>query len=173
MGRQGELMIRVMAAEMRSPNVSVTPINIEPYPPLSLTNDDSNRHATNNQNGPSVQQHQSSPTQHHQHQHHQHHHHHHTTTTGSTTTTTIVSNGGIIEPFDSSDAEVAQIDFQSAVNLRNKKKRGGGGGGAANGPPHEMPRPMSWEGELSDGEKEMCVDEDNSSQVILNRPLCK
>lgn len=141
-----------MAAEMRSPNVSVTPINIEPYPPVSLATGDNNRHATN-QNGPGQQP----PQQHH---HHHHQQHHHTTVTGSTTTTTIVSNGAIVEPFDSSDAEVAQIDFQSAVNLRNKKKRGG------NVAPQEMPRPMSWEGELSDGEKEMCVDEDSSSQVI-------
>lgn len=60
------------------------------------------------------------------------------------------------EPLDSSDAEVAQIDFQSSVNLRINKKRGN---------TNEMPRPMSWEGELSDGEKEMCTDEDSSMQV--------
>lgn len=111
-----------MATEMRSPNVSVTPINVEPYPPVSISGDD--RHL--NQNGPHA-----------------------------TTTTTVITNG---ELFDSSDAEVAQIDFQSAVNLRNKKKRAG-----LVAP--EMPRPMSWEGELSDGEKDMCVDEDSTSQV--------
>lgn len=54
---------------------------------------------------------------------------------------------------DSSDAEVAQIEFQSSgrVNLRTKK--------------NDVPRPMSWEGELSDGERDMCIDEDHGSQV--------
>lgn len=48
---------------------------------------------------------------------------------------------------------MANIDFH-AVNMRSKKKR------------DDIPRPMSWEGELSDGEKDgMCVDEENSAQV--------
>ncbi|XP_030756069.1 nuclear hormone receptor FTZ-F1 beta [Sitophilus oryzae] len=48
------------------------------------------------------------------------------------------------------DAELARIEFQ-AVNLRSKKSKA-----------EELPRPMSWEGELSDGERDgMCVDESN------------
>lgn len=60
---------------------------------------------------------------------------------------------GTLDIIDSSDAEVARIDFHS-VNMRSKKKR------------DDIPRPMSWEGELSDGEKDgMCIDEENSVQV--------
>lgn len=60
---------------------------------------------------------------------------------------------GTLDIIDSSDAEVARIDFHS-VNMRSKKKR------------DDIPRPMSWEGELSDGEKDgMCIDEENSAQV--------
>lgn len=61
-----------------------------------------------------------------------------------------LTNGDML---DSSDAEVAQIEFQSSgrVNLRTKK--------------NDVPRPMSWEGELSDGERDMCIDEDHGSQV--------
>lgn len=117
---------------MRSPNVSVTPINIEPYPPPILTNGNS------------------------------------TTTSSATTMTTeqpqrtrsaphpVITNGGSqsVDMLDSSDAEVAQIDFQS-VNMRSKKNKR-----------DDLPRPMSWEGELSDGERDMCVD-DTQSQVCL------
>lgn len=71
----------------------------------------------------------------------------------------VLQNG---EPLDSSDAEVAQIDFQSSVNLRINKKRNSS---------NDMPRPMSWEGELSDGEKNMCTDEDSSMQVPENLSL--
>lgn len=107
---------------MRSPNVSVTPINVEPYPPL-----------TNGEAPPSLDPHrlQHGPQ-------------------------SVILNG---ETLDSSDAEVAQIDFQS-VNLRTKKNRGNAG--------NEMPRPMSWEGELSDNERDMCVDEDSAIQVPEN-----
>lgn len=60
----------------------------------------------------------------------------------------------------SSDAEVAQIDFHSSkISLRHKLKKVVVG---------EVPRPMSWEGELSDGEKEMCIDEDSESQLPEN-----
>lgn len=64
-----------------------------------------------------------------------------------------LTNGDML---DSSDAEVAQIEFQSSgrVNLRTKK--------------NDVPRPMSWEGELSDGERDMCIDEDHGSQVKHN-----
>lgn len=59
----------------------------------------------------------------------------------------------------SSDAEVAQIDFHSSqISLRHKLKKVVVG---------DVPRPMSWEGELSDGEKEMCIDEDSESQVRI------
>lgn len=125
-----------MAADMRSPNVSVTPINMEPYPPAALT-------ALANGD-----------------------HHHHQQHGGG---------GGSSEPpLDPSDAEVAQIDFQSSrVNMRSKKtKRGGGssgGSGIGVGENHTadlLPRPMSWEGELSDCERDhMCIDDDHSLQV--------
>lgn len=69
-----------------------------------------------------------------------------------------LTNGDVL---DSSDAEVAQIDFRSStgrVNLRTTKK-------------NDVPRPMSWEGELSDGEgRDMCVDEEDErdgSQVVI------
>lgn len=63
---------------------------------------------------------------------------------------------GTLDILDSSDAEVARIDFHS-VNMRSKKKR------------DDIPRPMSWEGELSDAEKDgMCIDEENSAQVNLS-----
>lgn len=112
---------------MRSPNVSVTPINVEPYPPVSLAGDERLPGRTQIISDPGRSQNDQ---------------------------TAILSNG---ELFDSSDAEVAQIDFQSAVHMRNKKKRGS--------MVAEMPRPMSWEGELSDGERDMCIDEDSASQV--------
>ncbi|KAK4882119.1 hypothetical protein RN001_005438 [Aquatica leii] len=52
------------------------------------------------------------------------------------------------------DAEVAQIDFHStSVNLRQKKKLD----------ENDIPRPMSWEGELSEGERDMCIDEDGGT----------
>ncbi|XP_017771911.1 PREDICTED: nuclear hormone receptor FTZ-F1 beta [Nicrophorus vespilloides] len=95
-----------MSADMRSPNVSVTPINVEPYSPTAVPNGD--RHGAQS-----------------------------------------VHNGDVL---DTTDAEVAQIDFQSMVNMRHKKKRPGDG-------PSDIPRPMSWEGELSDNEREMCIDD--------------
>lgn len=109
-----------MAADMRSPNVSVTPINMEPpYPSTPLTNCD--------------------------------------LPTGEPQRTRSAPHPGLLngDVLDSSDAEVAQIDFQCAVNMRHKKKRDGA----------DVPRPMSWEGELSDHERDMCVDDDGGSQV--------
>jgi hypothetical protein len=110
-----------MAADMRSPNVSVTPINMEPpYPSTPIANCDM-------------------PTGEPQ-------------RTRSAPHPGLLTNGDVL---DSSDAEVAQIDFQCAVNMRHKKKRDGA----------DVPRPMSWEGELSDHERDMCVDDDSGSQV--------
>lgn len=118
-----------MAADMRSPNVSVTPINMEPYPPPVLTNGD--HHPP------------SEPPQ----------------RTRSAPHPAALMTNGSADILDSSDAEVARIDFQ-AVNMRSKKKR------------DDIPRPMSWEGELSDGERDgMCVDESVSSQVPENLSL--
>lgn len=108
-----------MDEDMRSPNISVTPINVEP-----LSNGDIVQ----------VHTHLREPQRTHSAPH-------------------PAANGDVL---DSSDAEVAQIDFQSAVNLRNKKKRAD---------VQDVPRPMSWEGELSDGERDMCIDDDNGSQV--------
>lgn len=108
-----------MATDMRSPNVSVTPINVEPYPSP----------------GEPPQRARSAPHP-----------------------AALISNG-IVDVLDSSDAEVARIDFQS-VNMRSKKTR------------EDIPRPMSWEGELSDGERDgMCMDEENSAQVPENLSL--
>ncbi|XP_050508194.1 nuclear hormone receptor FTZ-F1 beta [Diabrotica virgifera virgifera] len=108
-----------MATDMRSPNVSVTPINVEPYPPP----------------GEPPQRTRSAPHP-----------------------AALISNG-TVDVLDSSDAEVARIDFQS-VNMRSKIKR------------EDIPRPMSWEGELSDGEREgMCIDEENSAPVPENLSL--
>lgn len=123
-----------MAADMRSPNVSVTAINMEPYPPSALTNGD----------------------------------HRVTSLQGSG------SNSVGEPPLDPSDAEVAQIDFQSThVNMRSKKTKRGGSGAVIVAADHNsaelLPRPMSWEGELSDCERDhMCIDDDHSSQVIKN-----
>lgn len=118
-----------MAADMRSPNVSVTPINMEPYPPQVLANGD--HHPP------------SEPPQ----------------RTRSAPHPAALMTNGSTDILDSSDAEVARIDFQ-AVNMRSKKKR------------DDIPRPMSWEGELSDGERDgMCVDEGVSSQVPENLSL--
>lgn len=144
MGRQGELILAAaMAADMRSPNVSVTPINMEPYPPAALT-------ALTNGD-------------HHVHQGHAH--------------ATIITGGGggggggggvggNEPPLDPSDAEVAQIDFQSThVNMRSKKSKRAGAIVEHNSS-ELLPRPMSWEGELSDCERDhMCIDDDHSSQV--------
>ncbi|XP_018572279.1 nuclear hormone receptor FTZ-F1 beta isoform X1 [Anoplophora glabripennis] len=123
-----------MAADMRSPNVSVTPINMEPYPPQVLSNGD--HHPP------------SEPPQ---------------RTRSAPHPAALMTNdffySGSTDILDSSDAEVARIDFQ-AVNMRSKKKR------------DDIPRPMSWEGELSDGERDgMCVDEGVSSQVPENLSL--
>ncbi|CAH1381399.1 unnamed protein product [Tenebrio molitor] len=116
-----------MAADMRSPNVSVTPINMEPpYPSTPIANCDM-------------------PTGEPQ-------------RTRSAPHPGLLTNGDVL---DSSDAEVAQIDFQCAVNMRHKKKRDGA----------DVPRPMSWEGELSDHERDMCVDDDSGSQMPENLSL--
>lgn len=94
-----------MAAEMRSPNVSVTPINVEQaadlYEPSAAP----------------------------------------------------ASDSAVREPPDSAtDAEVAQIS-DLHVHMRPKRER-------ANST-EDVPRPMSWEGELSDGGNDMCVDEES------------
>lgn len=118
-----------MAADMRSPNVSVTPINMEPYPSTVLSNGDHRP--------------PSEPPQ---------------RTRSAPHPAAIITNG-TTDILDSSDAEVARIDFHS-VNMRSKKKR------------DDIPRPMSWEGELSDGERDgMCVDDENSAQVPENLSL--
>lgn len=83
------------------------------------------------------------------------------------------------EPLDSSDAEVAQIDFQSSVsvNMRHKIKRECTPSGIATSTSTNteiVPRPMSWEGELSDGDNDendenkldMCVDDDTHSHLL-------
>ncbi|KAG5886694.1 hypothetical protein JTB14_007096 [Gonioctena quinquepunctata] len=122
-----------MAADMRSPNISVTPINMEPYPPPPpvLVNG-----ADHHPPCEPPQRTRSAPHP-----------------------AALISNGNV-DVLDSSDAEVAGIDFH-AVNMRsNKKKR------------DDIPRPMSWEGELSDGERDgMCIDEENSTQVPENLSL--
>ncbi|KRT82797.1 nuclear receptor [Oryctes borbonicus] len=137
-----------MATDMRSPNVSVTPINMEPYPPAPLTA------LTNGDRRSSLQ--------------------------GHTHTTIIASSGSGSgssasnePPLDPSDAEVAQIDFQSThVNMRSKKTKRGGSGVIDNSSIDLLPRPMSWEGELSDCERDhMCIDDDHSSQVPENLSL--
>nr|XP_023023818.1 nuclear hormone receptor FTZ-F1 beta-like [Leptinotarsa decemlineata] len=118
-----------MAADMRSPNVSVTPINMEPYPPPVLTNGD--HHPP------------SEPPQ----------------RTRSAPHPAALTSNGTVDALDSFDAEVARIDFHS-INMRSKKKR------------DDIPRPMSWEGELSDGERDgMCIDEENSTQIPENLSL--
>lgn len=105
-----------MPTEMRSANVSVTPINMEYVPAAQLTNG--------------------------------------TPQSGSNTTGGVVKSVGVTEPprtrsaphpandVDNTDLELARIEFQS-VNMRSKKEK-----------KDEVPRPMSWEGELSDGERE-------------------
>ncbi|CAG9815815.1 unnamed protein product [Phaedon cochleariae] len=110
-----------MAAETRSPHVSVTAINVEP-PAAALRPPERARSAPH----PAA----------------------------------FIANG-TLDVLDSSDAEVARIDFHS-VNMRSKKQR------------DDIPRPMSWEGELSDGERDgMCIDEENSTQVPENLSLCQ
>lgn len=128
---------------MRSPNVSVTPINVEPLP-----NGDIQRyiHILENHNNLNccffliILLRHSTTT----------HVLHEPQRTHSAPHPAALTNGDML---DSSDAEVAQIEFQSSgrVNLRTKK--------------NDVPRPMSWEGELSDGERDMCIDEDHGSQV--------
>ncbi|CAG9857242.1 unnamed protein product [Phyllotreta striolata] len=87
-----------MATDMRSPNVSVTPINVEPPRTAAASS--------------------------------------------------------LADPLDGFDAEVARIDFRS-VNMRSKPKQ------------EDVPRPMSWEGELSDGERDgMCVDEEHAAHQV-------
>ncbi|XP_066263096.1 nuclear hormone receptor FTZ-F1 beta [Euwallacea similis] len=123
-----------MSTEMRSPNVSVTPINMEYVPPSQLTNGGRETGGIS---------------------------------TVISTTGGVVKQVGVTEPprtrsaphpalvltngvgdIDGPDAELARIDFQS-VNMRSKKNK-----------QEELPRPMSWEGELSDGERDgMCIDE--------------
>lgn len=96
-----------MAAEMRSPNISVTPINVDVY--------------------------------------------HHPVPSST------MSSGE--PPPDGADAEVARIEFHSSVNMRVKQSEEQGG--------NHPPRPMSWEGELSDHDSNMCVDEDSTHQVKI------
>lgn len=150
------------SSDMRSPNVSVTPINMEPYPPPSaLTNGGAagdlilpphhhyhnNNNNNNNNNNSEVQMQPQQPQR-------VRSAPHPVITNGSATS---LSTGDLL--LDSSDAEVAQIDFHS-VNMRSKKKR------------DDMPRPMSWEGELSDSERDnnssnnMCVDVDENSHPL-------
>lgn len=117
---------------MRSPNVSVTPINIEPYPPPILTN------------GNPTQQQQQEPPQ-----------------RTRSAPHPVITNGQTVDMLDSSDAEVAQIDFQ-AVNMRSKKNKR-----------DDLPRPMSWEGELSDGERDMCIDDTQSQVKFVRNCLIK
>ncbi|CAH0553262.1 unnamed protein product [Brassicogethes aeneus] len=137
-----------MAADMRSPNVSVTPINMEPYPPPSLSN--GNVSVTT----PMTDMPRSRST--------------------PLNATSIVTNGGggclPTELLDSSsvDAEVARIQFHSEldqVNMRSKKNK--------RSEVEMVPRPMSWEGELSDGgnDRDMCIDEDTQTQIPENLSL--
>ncbi|KAH1005802.1 hypothetical protein HUJ04_006718 [Dendroctonus ponderosae] len=124
-----------MSAEMRSPNVSVTPINMEYMSPNQLMNGGQELVAA--------------------------------TSTVISTVGGVVKSGEVTEPprtrsaphpgavlangvadIDGPDAELARIELQS-VNMRSKTNK-----------QEELPRPMSWEGELSDGEREgMCIDE--------------
>lgn len=125
----------VMSTEMRSANVSVTPINMEYVPPTGqLTNG---------------------------------------TATVINTTGGVVKSVGVTEPprtrsaphplvpvtdVDNTDLELARIEFQS-VNMRSKKEK-----------KDEVPRPMSWEGELSDGEREgMFL---HLKKIIINLIVC-
>lgn len=113
--------------------------------------------------------------------HHNHHHHHHLQQQQQQqqrprSTTAIVTNGLMSSDLldtSSVDAEVAQIQFQSEqVNMRSKKNKR---------PEAEMaPRPMSWEGELSDGggggsgtvhDRDMCIDEETQTQIPENLSL--
>ncbi|GLV44068.1 Hormone receptor-like in 39 [Carabus blaptoides fortunei] len=118
-----------MATEMRSPNVSVTSINVDHhqhgaadfYSPAS-THTSSTLHTNNN-----------SIT---------------STTMHATTDTRESATGG---GDSGSDAEVAQIDFHhhhQLVNMRHKKRHSNGGGDSTSNVA-DIPRPMSWEENLS------------------------
>ncbi|XP_018328203.1 nuclear hormone receptor FTZ-F1 beta [Agrilus planipennis] len=135
-----------MAAEMRSPNVSVTPIKVEQYSPPATPTVFSNGTppATHQQRLTTHLSLNESP-------------HHGSRPSSVANTLAVLPNGDILD--SSSDAEVAQIDFlqSTMVNMRQKKKKR-----------DEIPRPMSWEGELSDGDNEMCIDEDSISQLPEN-----
>ncbi|KAF7266047.1 nuclear hormone receptor FTZ-F1 beta [Rhynchophorus ferrugineus] len=111
-----------MSAEMRPPNVSVTPINMEygaqPGPLINASGGVTEPPRTRSAPHPSA----------------------------------VSLTNGVGNDVDGPDAELARIEFQ-AVNMRSKKNKG-----------EELPRPMSWEGELSDGERDgMCVDESSAS----------
>lgn len=152
-----------MATEMRSPNVSVTSINVDHHqhsaadfysPSSTLTS--STLHTNNNTITSS------------------------TTTSMHATTDTRESAGGGAD--SGSDAEVAQIDFHhhhQLVNMRHKKRHSNGGSGDTTSNVADIPRPMSWEGELSDGGggggggvADMCIDEDSAPEnlsVVQNK----
>jgi len=55
------------------------------------------------------------------------------------------------------DREVSKIDF-SGVTMRSKKMRA---------VEENMPRPMSWEGELSDTEMKQVIIQTHNSQALL------
>lgn len=128
-----------MAANMRSSNVSVTPIKIEPYSSASVSNGVLPAHAHITTDLP--------------------HAHNGVLSNASG----AINNGDTLD--SSSDAEVAQIDFNAiSVNLRQKKEPD----------ENDIQRPMSWEGELSEGERDMCIDEDRgSSQFPENLSLAQ
>lgn len=80
-----------------------------------------------------------------------------------------------MEESDESDTELSNIEKIAKVNMRNNRKQqsigggnnvcgisGGGGQTGGNSSGVNAPRPMSWEGELSENE-EMMMDVDNNS----------
>ncbi|KAL1509419.1 hypothetical protein ABEB36_004161 [Hypothenemus hampei] len=139
-----------MSNEMRSPNVSVTPINMDTYTPTAscqLTNGtvtDSSAATTviNTVGGVVKSVGVAEPPR----------------TRSAPHPALVLSNGGV--DVDGPDPELARIEFQ-AVNMRSKKNK-----------TEELPRPMSWEGELSDGERDgMCIDESSESAAHLPENL--
>lgn len=118
-----------MSAEMRSPNVSVTPINMEYMTPNQLTNGAQDLVAATSTvistvGGVVKAVEVTEPPR----------------TRSAPHPGVVLANG--VADLDGPDAELARIELQS-VNMRNKKTK-----------QEELPRPMSWEGELSDGERE-------------------
>lgn len=99
-----------MPADMRSPNVSVTPINVDVYQPATSTSFDT--------------------------------------------------------PSDASDAEVIGFCNSNSVHMRSKRRESDEQDDSLQHPP----RPMSWEGELSDYDRDMCIAE-YSSNVHLPENL--